>query len=268
MPRQLPSKIVEAMTKPQTNLLLLALLMIKHAGKELKFVNNSQAVFRTDGVWQPFPFSVSLPADGNNQVPTLSANIINISLEVSAFTRKAVGGEYLMKADLFIVDFDVPNTNLLIYENYDILNIQYNKNRLSFEMRLYYTLDMAFARYTLRTSAFPAIFGLCDKNIEHINVQRHCNIVNTSYIKKLAQEPIQKLGAKSMNQDDNKQQKEAAKIWAVLLLFPFSLPWIIAATKDKKDKPKKDLPEVSTKTTCIFMAAIMIFLVLMVVCST
>ena len=99
----------------------------------MRFVNNSQAVSRTDGIWQPFPFSVSLPADGNNQVPTLSVNIINISLEVSAFARKAVGGEDLMKADLFIVDFDEPNTNLLIHENYDILNIQYDMNSLLFE---------------------------------------------------------------------------------------------------------------------------------------
>ena len=96
-------------------------------------MNNSQDVSRTDGIWLPFPFSVSLPADGNNQVSTLSVNIINVSLEVSAFAQKAVGREDLMKADLFIVDFDQPNTNLLTHENYDILNIQYDMNSLSFE---------------------------------------------------------------------------------------------------------------------------------------
>ena len=133
MPRQLPSKIVEAMTKPQTNLLLLALLKIKHAGEELRFVNNSQAVSRTDGIWQPFPFSVSLPADGNNQVPTLSVNIISVSLEVSAFARKAVGGDDLLNADLFIVDFGELNTNILIHEDNDSLIVQYSMNSLSLE---------------------------------------------------------------------------------------------------------------------------------------
>ena len=146
------------MTRPQTDLLLLELLKIKHAGEELRFVNNSQSVSRTDGIWRPFPFSVSLPTDGNNQVPTLSVNIINVSLEVSAFARKAVGGEDLMKAYLFIVDFDEPNANLLIHENYDILNIQYDINSLSFEMRLHYTLDKAFAKYTFRPSVFPSLF--------------------------------------------------------------------------------------------------------------
>ena len=83
---------------------------------------------------------------------------MNVTLEVSAFARQAVGGENLMKADLYIVDFDVPNTNLITHEDYDILNVQYNINSLSFEMRLHYTLDKAFAKYTFRPSAFPAIF--------------------------------------------------------------------------------------------------------------
>ena len=121
-------------------------------------MNNSQAVSKTDGIWQPFPFSVSLPADGNNQVPTLSVIIINISLEVSAFARKAVGGEDLMKADLFILDCNDPNTNLLSHEDYDILNILYDMNILSFEMRLHYTLEKAFVKYTYRASVFPAMF--------------------------------------------------------------------------------------------------------------
>ena len=146
-------------------------------------MNNSQAVSRTDGIWQPFPFSVSLPTDGNNQVPILSVNIINVSLEVTAFAWKAVGGEDLMKADLFIVDFDEPNTNLLTHENYDILNIQHDMNSLSSEMRLHYTLDKAFAKYTFRPSAFPAILWPCDGNIEPICIRRHCNVLNTSYMK-------------------------------------------------------------------------------------
>ena len=109
MPRQLPTKIVEAMTKAQTNPLLLALFRIKHAGEESIFVTNSQAVTRTDGVWQPFPVSVTLPADGTGTVPFLEVNVVNVKLEVSAFARKAVDGDDLMKADLLIVDFDVPN---------------------------------------------------------------------------------------------------------------------------------------------------------------
>ena len=88
-----------------------------------------------------------------------------------------------MKADLFIVDFDEPNTNLLTHENYDILNIQYDMNRLSFEMRLHYTLDKAFAKYTFHQGTFPAILWPCEKNIEPIFVQRHCNVLNTSYMK-------------------------------------------------------------------------------------
>ena len=99
----------------------------------MRFVNNSKAVSRTDGIWQPFPFSVSLPADGNNQIPTLSVNIISVSLEVSAFARKAVGGDDLLNADLFIVDFGELNTNILIHEDNDSLIVQYSMNSLSLE---------------------------------------------------------------------------------------------------------------------------------------
>ena len=54
----------------------------------------------------------------------------------------------LMTADLLTVDFDVPNANLLRHEDYDSLNVSYNMNSLSFEMRLHYTVNKAFARYT------------------------------------------------------------------------------------------------------------------------
>lgn len=141
MARQLPNEVFEAMIQPQTNLLLLAFLRVNHDGRVLRFVNNSQAVTRTDGVRQPFPFSVALPADGNITVPVLQVTILNVSLEVSAFARQAVGDENLMKGGLFIVDYEVPETNLIAHEDYDILNVRYNMNSLSFEMRLHYTLD-------------------------------------------------------------------------------------------------------------------------------
>ena len=70
-----------------------------------------------------------------------------------------------------------------------------------------------------------------------------------------------------MNQDDKKNQKEAAKMVLAIFTFPLSLPWIIASTKDKTDKPKKD--DVSTVGCCVgVIAVIVIFLLLVAVCST
>lgn len=43
----------------------------------------------------------------------MEVRVVNVTLEVSAFARQAVGGDDLMKADLLIVDFDVPNTHLV-----------------------------------------------------------------------------------------------------------------------------------------------------------
>lgn len=103
MPRQIPYTIVEAVTKPETYPRLLALLRIRHAGEELRCVNSYQADARTVGVWNPLPFSVSLPADGTSSVPSLNVNVMNVTLEVSAFAKcgKAVGGRTSLKVALF-----------------------------------------------------------------------------------------------------------------------------------------------------------------------
>ena len=176
MARSLSTTFVNAMTKQTTNVLLLCLLRVTHGTTSINLVNNTEFV-QTDpnlvGVgrterWNPFPFSISLPSDGNEQIPTLDVQVINVDQEVSKFARTVSGSEETAKASMYLViypdasiDKRIRNANevLLKFEDYDIQNVQYNIQNVSFEMRLHQTLERAFVKETFRPGAFPNLFG-------------------------------------------------------------------------------------------------------------
>ena len=165
----MPTEFVSAMTKQTTNILLLALLRVKHPSinTPVRIVNNTEQVQTAPNMflepitlrWQPFPFTINLPPEGTSQVPTLDVIVMNVDQEVSSFARSISGSDEIAKADLYIVSFDNPNDILRRFENYDVQNVQYNVSQLSFEMRLHQTLERGYVKETFRPGSFPNLFG-------------------------------------------------------------------------------------------------------------
>lgn len=166
MSKSLSTEFVSAMTEQTTNILLLCLLRVKHGNQMIHIVNNTEPVRTNPNIfligrtltWQPFPFSITLPQDGNEQVPTIPVRVMNITQEVSRFARTVAGSTDIAQADLYIVTFNNPNTILLKFENFDIKNVQYDMNTVTFDMRLHQTLERAFVKNEFTPSSFPNLF--------------------------------------------------------------------------------------------------------------
>ena len=159
MARQLPIEIVRAMNAPETGVVVLALLRIAHGNNTLQIVNNTQAISRTaDGQWNPYPFSIVLPNDGHNEIPVLDVTAANVDLQVTEFAKRVVGQDTHALCDLLIVDAANPNTTFLTYMKYEVRNLRYDVNTISFELKLHTTLEEAFYKWVFRPSIFPTIF--------------------------------------------------------------------------------------------------------------
>lgn len=104
MSRTLPTELVRAMKGTESDLPLGAFLRVKHAALDnpLLVVNYPNEVRNTKGLWKPFPFSVTLPAIGDDQVPVLHVTVANITLELTEIARRIAGTADLAKCDIYI----------------------------------------------------------------------------------------------------------------------------------------------------------------------
>ena len=159
MARAFSNTIVTAMNAPATNVVVLALLRVRFGSEKIQIVNNTESVTRTsDGVWNPYPFSIVLPNDGNNEIPVLDVTAANVDLEVTEFAKRVAGQDSLALCDLYIIEFGNPDNSLLTYEGYEVLNIRYDVTTISFELKLHTTQEEELSRWDFRPSIFPAMF--------------------------------------------------------------------------------------------------------------
>ena len=68
-----------------------------------------------------------------------------------------------------------------------------------------------------------------------------------------------------MNKDYHGDRKNGLKGWLLFGLFPWSLPWLIAETKDKPNKPDK--PKSDDLSTCGCLIVFIAIILLIAVCA-
>lgn len=160
MARSLNTELVRAMNGTETDIPLAAFLRVKHPSiTTLQVVNYPEEVRRTtDGLWLPFPFSVTLPALGDDQVPVLNVSVANVSLELTEIARRIAGTAILATAAILILNTRTPNNAGISFLDYDIQNILYDTYTFSFELRLYTSLDRELARYRFSPTVAEGLF--------------------------------------------------------------------------------------------------------------
>lgn len=82
--RTVSSNARAALYAAQTSEVLLQLLTIDHAdlGAPLRLVNNTEAIVSDGETFQPFPFSLVLPAESDSELPTVELVVDNVSREL------------------------------------------------------------------------------------------------------------------------------------------------------------------------------------------
>ena len=159
MPRTLPTELVRAMTGQEKNIPLVALLRVKHSSiSTLQIANYPWDLTGWNGNWKAFPFSVTLLATGDDQVPIITVNVMNVTLDLTKIARQVAGSDTLAKCDLYIRNYNAPAEGGVEYENFDVQNISYDPFSFSFELRLFTTLERRFAKYMFTPSVAEGFF--------------------------------------------------------------------------------------------------------------
>lgn len=158
MARTLPTTVVAAMFAPQTDALPLWLLTIRHASiSTIRVVNNTEQVVSNGQTYLPMPFSIVLPPEGENTSPVIRVSVANVSLEVMTAAR-TVAGSTAAKADLYLIDHDTPDTQLLTYEDFDVRNLRGNSGVVTFDMTLETFVSEPYPAMTFTPGRFPGMF--------------------------------------------------------------------------------------------------------------
>lgn len=158
MARTLPTTVVSAMMAPQTDALPLWLLTIRHASiSTIRVVNNTESVTSNSQTYLPMPFSIVLPPDDDEVSAAIRVSVANVSLEVMTAAR-TVAGKTAAKADLYLIDYDTPDTQLLAFEDYDVRNLRGNASVVTFDMTLESFTNEPYPAMTFTPGRFPGMF--------------------------------------------------------------------------------------------------------------
>ena len=94
MPRTISPSALRAMFARETDEVFLATMRISHASfATIRIVNNTEPVQKSDGIYQPFPFSIGMPDDTDDQVPQVEVKFDNIDGAITDAIRTISGAK-------------------------------------------------------------------------------------------------------------------------------------------------------------------------------
>lgn len=125
MSRIVSPSALQAMLARETAEVFLICMRITHSSflVPIRIVNNTQEVVRTDGIYQPFPFSLILPQDTEDQIPSVTVQFDNIDNSITDAIR-TISGRPAVSFDVVLASS--PNTVEAGPYNFIIMNSQYD----------------------------------------------------------------------------------------------------------------------------------------------
>jgi hypothetical protein len=130
MSRTVSSVALQAMLSRETAEVFLIAMRIAHADfGTLRIVNNTESVVRTDGTYVPFPFSITLPAETDEQVPQVTVVFDNIDETIVDAIRTVTGARPTVSFDVILASS--PNTVEAGPFNFSIMSAQYDVKQVT-----------------------------------------------------------------------------------------------------------------------------------------
>lgn len=124
MPRSLSPAAARAILARETEEVFLVLLELAHPDIEtVRIVNNTVAVERTEGTYQPYPFEAVLPDDTDQASPQVMLRIDNCDRQVIRKLRELAG---IPKCTMRVVLASDPNRDEVGPFAFSILNVEYD----------------------------------------------------------------------------------------------------------------------------------------------
>lgn len=129
MSRPVSGAALQAMLSRETDQIFLVCLRLTHSSfATIRLVNNTEAITKSDGVYLPFPFQLSLPTDSDDQVPQITVQFDNIDNSIIQKIRLIDGRP---ACSFEVVLANTPNVIEAGPYNFQVLNIQYDASFVS-----------------------------------------------------------------------------------------------------------------------------------------
>ena len=159
MARTVSSTIIASANAQTTTEVYLALLKFSHSSiSDLRFVNNTEDITSNSLVYTAAPFSISLPPEGQDATPTMRVAIDNVDRSIIGDIRAVSGGSERIACDVLIVAASDPDTGIATYSGFEMVNVSYNAQSLSFDLSVNSLLTEPFPYDSFTPTNTPGIF--------------------------------------------------------------------------------------------------------------
>ena len=159
MARTVPSAVVSAINAQTTSSVFLVLMDIVHPSfTTVRIVNNTEDITSNGNTYTAFPFNVVLPPDTEEFQPKLQVGVVNVTRLLIDEVRTIAGSDQRAKATITVIEASDPDTALATYSNFEVVNLRYDANEMSFDLIIDTFLTEPFPAGSFTPSTFPGLF--------------------------------------------------------------------------------------------------------------
>jgi hypothetical protein len=160
MARSISSTILAAANSQTTTEVFLALLDFSHSdlAGNIRIVNNTENVTSNSNVYTAAPFSLSLPPEGAEANPVMRVSTTNVDRSIIDDIRSVAGGSERIACDVTIIATSAPDTALASYVGFEMVNVQYTAEDLTFDLSVENFLTEPFPYGSFTPTTTPGIF--------------------------------------------------------------------------------------------------------------
>lgn len=159
MARTVPSAVVSAINAQTTSSVFLVLMDIVHPSfTTVRIVNNTDNITSNGNTYTAFPFNVILPPDTEEFQPKLQVGVVNVTRLLIDEVRTIAGSDQRATATITVIEASDPDTALATYSNFEVVNLRYDANEMSFDLIIDTFLTEPFPAGSFTPSTFPGLF--------------------------------------------------------------------------------------------------------------
>ena len=160
MARTVATTVIAAFNAQTTTQAFYSLLTVTHPswGTPVRLVNNTEDIVSNGNTFSAFPFSVVLLADDDGSAPRLRVSIANTTRIIVSEMRAVAGSRTRITATLSVVSSIDNNTAIADFPDFDLVNVSYNSEVMSFDLVVDPFMTEAFPALSFAPSLTPGIF--------------------------------------------------------------------------------------------------------------
>lgn len=160
MPRTIPAATVQRLNAAYTSSAILVFVTITHSffGSDIRLVNDRSGHTTGGLFYNALGFTITLPDDTDERAIQSVIRIPNVTLEFVDDMRLIAGSGERPKVTFFLADTADINTQFMNSPDFDMVNIQYDKNWISADLTLDLMENESFPNLSFIPSKFPGLW--------------------------------------------------------------------------------------------------------------